>query len=94
MREQRTTKFERFMETLLLAGRDGAHPLQLAMALQSNNISCYAHKLRSKGVSLKTTPHYSLVGLNDAEKVLDLLNEYRSKRGSHDLPSILTAGWD
>ena len=88
------TKIEHFIQTLLLAGRDGIEPRLLGMIVKTNVINSYAQKLRTFNVTVKTLPVYSIPNFEDARAALNRLNLYRVKRGARPLSGECLIGWE
>jgi len=87
------TKLERFLESLIIAGKDGVNPQELTLRLKTNNITKYPYDLKKKGVYITTGKVYKITNINDATAALTLLNQYRTKRGVSTLPEELLEGW-
>jgi hypothetical protein len=87
------TKIEHFIETLLLAGRDGVEPRVLGMIIKTNVINSYAQKLRTFNVDVRTKQAYSITSFKGASMALHRLNLYRVKRGVQPFSNDCLLGW-
>ena len=87
------TKMERFIESLIFSGRKGVAYLEVALRIEVNTVSNYARLLRAKGINLETSPKYRLTNFTEARAALDLINNYRLKRGCPALPNELLEAW-
>ncbi len=90
---KRTTKIERFIESLFLAGSSGVKPLELSNKINTKNITKYAYDLKKKGVHLHTGINYRITNINDATAAFHLLNNYRTERGATALPLEFLGDW-
>lgn len=89
----RTTKIEQFLKVVILAGRLGIKPLNIAIQINTNNIARFASDLRRKGIEIDTKPLYRFSNFYDAQIALDFVNSYRKKRGASQLPQELLEEW-
>ena len=65
----------------------------LGLMVKTNNITKNLYDLRKKGVYVCTGETYKITNINDATAALNLLNQYRSKRGANSLPLELLEAW-
>jgi len=93
-KSQRITKTERVLETLIISGSNGVNPQDLTIKIKTNNITKYPYDLQmKKGIYIETGTVYKLTNINDATAALNLLNQYRTKRGVSTLPEELLETW-